>query len=74
MTVTARCEGGPITGDTDVIVGTDVNGSTVLNAPEVTAADDIAAGEQLPATGGGTLAIVGLALLGLVGVVRRPRS
>lgn len=73
-TATARCEGGPVDANTSVDTAVDLDGSTVLEAPEVGERDPAVQGGDLAATGGGTfVALTGLAAFGLAAVMRRRR-
>lgn len=73
-TATARCEGGPVDARTDVDTGVDIDGSTVVEAPEVGQREPETEDADLAATGGGALAaLMGLGALGLAAVMRRRR-
>lgn len=78
-TATATCDGGPVTGRTDVVTAVDLTGQTVLTEPEVVPGEQPAGvaeqPESLPATGGGaSLALIGLGLAGLATRLRRTGS
>jgi uncharacterized repeat protein (TIGR01451 family) len=70
---TATCDGGPVSGRTDVVTAVDLVGTTVLEQPRVVG-PALPVGEvaeevvQLPRTGGG-LALAGLGLLGVAGAM-----
>ena len=72
---TATCDGGPVTGRTDVVTAVDLTGRTVLAEPEVVpgaSGTAPAADVQLPRTGGGAFAgLAGLGLIGLAAGLRR---
>ena len=74
-TATARCEGGPVDARTDVTTGIDLDGSTVLQEPEVRVPVTAPATDpDLAATGGGaTASLVGVAIVGLALAGRRRR-
>lgn len=78
---TATCDGGPVTGRTDVVTAVDLAGEVVLDEPEVVSgapavpvgAPSVPVGpvDELPATGGGAFAgLAGLCLLGLAAGLR----